>query len=143
MKLQDGPGICFARLQRELKIETQESRAEGHLHIGELDIQEYRARHYPRKKTFGREGIKPLDIQRWLKSLNSEKELAWTTIAKMRGVMSRIYKVGVLHERVSKNPVQHVETRSTTTYRAIVISPTQTLEVLKSLEVISKPCTRG
>ena len=56
LKLQDGPGICFARLQRELKIETQESRAEGHLHIGVLDIQEYRARHHPRKKTFGREG---------------------------------------------------------------------------------------
>ena len=79
------------------------------------------------------EDIKPLDIQRWLKSLNSEKELAWTTIAKMRGVMSRIYKVGVLHECVSKNPVQHVETRSTSTYRAIVITPAQTFEVLKSL----------
>jgi hypothetical protein len=56
LKLQDGPGICFARLQRELNIETEEARTEGHLHIGELDIQEYRARHYPRKKTFGREG---------------------------------------------------------------------------------------
>jgi len=52
LRLQDGPGICFERLQRELKIETQESRAEAHLHIGEPDIQEYRARHYPRKKTF-------------------------------------------------------------------------------------------
>jgi integrase len=79
------------------------------------------------------EDIKPLDIQRWLKSLNSEKELAWTTIAKMRGVMNRVYKVGVLHERVSRNPVQHVETRSKSTYRAIVITPTQTLEILKSL----------
>ncbi len=79
------------------------------------------------------EDIKPLDIQRWLKSLNSEKKLAWPTIAKMRGVMSRIYKVGILHERVSKNPVQFVETRSTSTYRAIVITPAQTFEVLKSL----------
>ncbi len=57
------------------------------------------------------EDIKPLDIQRWLKSLNTESKLAWTTIAKMRGVMSRIYKVGMLHERVTKNPVLHVETR--------------------------------
>ena len=79
------------------------------------------------------EDIKPLDIQRWLKSLHSDKGLAWTTISKMRGVMSRIYKVGILHERVAKNPVQHVETRSTSTYRAIVISPAQTLNVLKSL----------
>jgi integrase len=79
------------------------------------------------------EDIKPLDIQRWLKSLNTESKLAWTTIAKMRGVMSRIYKVGILHERVTKNPVLDVETRCKTNYRAIVISPIQTLNILKSL----------
>ena len=72
------------------------------------------------------EDIKPLEIQRWFKSLNSESKLAWTTIAKMRGVMSRIYKVGILHERVTKNPVLHVETRCKTNYRAIVLTPTQT-----------------
>ena len=54
------------------------------------------------------EDIKPLDIQRWLKSLNTDNELAWTTISKMRGVMSRIYKVGILHEHVLTNPVLHV-----------------------------------
>ena len=36
--------------------------------------------------------IKPLAIQRWLKSLNAESKLAWTSIAKVRGIMSRIYK---------------------------------------------------
>jgi hypothetical protein len=62
LKLQDGPGICFDRLQRELEMETQELRAEALLHIGETDIQEYRARHYPRKKTFERygNGARPL-----------------------------------------------------------------------------------
>jgi len=62
LRLQDGPGICFERLQRELETETQELRAEAHLHIGEPDIQEYRARHYPRKKTFDRyaRGARPL-----------------------------------------------------------------------------------
>jgi hypothetical protein len=49
--------------------------------------------------------------QRWLKSLNTHHELAWTKIAKMRGVMSRIYKVGILHEHVLTNPVLHVQTR--------------------------------
>ena len=44
----------------------------------------------------------------------------------MRGVMSRIYKVGILHEHVTKNPVLHVETRSKSNYRAIVITPAQT-----------------
>jgi integrase len=79
------------------------------------------------------EDIKPLDIQRWLKSLHTDKGLAWTTISKMRGIMSRIYKVGMLHERASKNPVLHVETRAKTNYRAIVITPAQTFGILKSL----------
>lgn len=82
------------------------------------------------------EDIKPLDLQRWLKSLNTESNLAWTTIAKMRGVMNRIYKVGILHERVAKNPVLHVQTRCKTCYRAIVISPVQTLAILKSLPAV-------
>jgi hypothetical protein len=38
LKLQDGPGICFARLQQELEGETPASRAEPHLGIREKDI---------------------------------------------------------------------------------------------------------
>jgi integrase len=79
------------------------------------------------------EDIKPLDIQRWLKSLVESGGLAWTTVSKMRGVMSRIYKVGILHERVARNPVLLVETRSKTEYKAIVITPAQTLAILKTL----------
>jgi integrase len=79
------------------------------------------------------EDIKPLDIQRWLKSLHDSKGLAWTTLSKMRGVMRRVYKIGILHEYVSKNPVLHVETRSKTDYKPIVITPGQTLGILKAL----------
>jgi integrase len=95
--------------------------------------------HYVRDyliKRFGHqiaEDIKPLEIQKWLKSLNETGGLAWTTIAKMRGLMHRIYKVGILHEHVAKNPVTHVETRSKSTYRAIIITPAQTVAILKSL----------
>ena len=49
LKLQDGPGICFERLEQELEGETQESRAEAHLSIGERDIEGYLEAHYPRK----------------------------------------------------------------------------------------------
>jgi integrase len=45
--------------------------------------------------------------------------------------MHRIYKVGILHEHVTKNPVVHVETRSKST--AIIITPAQTVAILKSL----------
>jgi integrase len=78
--------------------------------------------------------INPLEIQRWLKFLLEDKKLAWNTISKIRGVMSRIYEVGMLHEKVTKNPVQHVETRSKTNYKAIVLTPAQTLGVLRALK---------
>jgi integrase len=77
--------------------------------------------------------IKPLDIQRWLKSLHDDNELAWTTVSKMRGTMLRAYKVGILHELVSKNPVVPVETRCTTSYKAILVTPQQTLAIIQSL----------
>jgi integrase len=95
--------------------------------------------HYVRDyliKRFGEqiaEDIKPLEIQKWLKSLNETGGLAWTTIAKLRGIMHRVYKVGILHEHVAKNPVLHVETRSKSTYRAIIITPAQTVAILKAL----------
>ncbi len=49
LKFQDGPGICFERLEQELESETQESRAEAHLSIGKRDNQEYLEGRYPRK----------------------------------------------------------------------------------------------
>jgi len=64
--------------------------------------------HYVRDyliKRFGEaiaEDVKPLEIQKWLKSLNETKGLAWTTISKIRGLMHRIYKIGILHEHVEE-----------------------------------------
>lgn len=77
--------------------------------------------------------IRPLDIQRWFKSLHVERDLAWPTIAKIRGVMLRIYKIGAIHGYVEKNPVMFVETRSKSDYRAIVLTPAQTLAILERL----------
>ena len=77
--------------------------------------------------------IGPLEIQRWLKSLHVVNGLAWTTVSKIRGIMHRVYKVGILHERVDKNPVEHVETRSQSLYKAVVNTPQQTLAILNKL----------
>jgi len=49
LKLQDGPGITFTRLEHELLGETPESRTESHLSIGEPDIRDHLERHYPLK----------------------------------------------------------------------------------------------
>src|SRR5664280_1199476 len=62
----------------------------------------------PRWRNQIADDIPPLDIQRWLKALHDKSGLAWTTISKMRGIMSRIYKVGMLHERVSRLSLIHI-----------------------------------
>ncbi len=103
--------------------------------VNTIPIVEHYVRDYLIKR-FGEqiaEDIKPLEIQKWLISLNEKGGLAWTTIARLRGLMHRIYKIGILHEHVAKNPVLHVEARSKSTYRAIIITPAQTVAILKSL----------
>jgi integrase len=96
-------------------------------------------RHYVRDYLVKRWGtdladeIKPLAVQQWLLSLRNDKGLAWTTVSKIRQIMNRVYKVGLLHERVTRNPVANVETRCTTNYRAVTLSPKQTLDILEKL----------
>jgi integrase len=85
------------------------------------------------------EDIKPFELQRWFQSLHNDKGLAWTTVSKFRGTMLRAYKTGMLHELVNKNPLQFVETRSLTDYKAILVTPAQTLEIIRSL---TKPIHR-
>jgi len=49
------------------------------------------------------------------------------------GAMRRIYKIGIVHGHVANNPLMHIETRSKSDYKAIVITPAQTLAILHSL----------
>jgi len=96
--------------------------------------------HYVRDYLMARWGdqlaadIGPLAIQKWLLSLHNDHHLAWTTVSKIRGLMSRIYRVGIIHERVTRNPVEHVETRSKSDYKAITITPSQTFAILAKLD---------
>lgn len=49
LKLQDGPGICFERLEQELSRETATCSAQLNLQISEGDIRNYLARQNPKK----------------------------------------------------------------------------------------------
>jgi len=57
LKLQDGPGISFARVDRELQGQTQEPLAGRDLIIGEPDIKEYLGIHNPPKPQRKKEEI--------------------------------------------------------------------------------------
>jgi integrase len=47
--------------------------------------------------------------------------------------MNRIFKVGIIHKRLANNPVEGLETSTKTTYKAIKITPAQTLSILRSM----------
>ncbi len=59
LRIQDGPGMCYARLKQELDCETSESPAEPHLRIGQTDIQEYVERTRSRLVKKRRAGVMP------------------------------------------------------------------------------------
>jgi len=79
------------------------------------------------------ESIEPLEIHRWFNRLHNKDEYAWTTVSKIRGIMDRIFKVGIIHQKVTKNPVEGLETSTKSTYRAIKITPAQALSILRSM----------
>ncbi|MGO9302458.1 MAG: tyrosine-type recombinase/integrase [Candidatus Korobacteraceae bacterium] len=96
-------------------------------------------RHYVRDYLIKRwgsqiaEDIKAIEIQRWLKALHKDEGLAWTTVSKIRGIMLRVYKIGIRHDRVEKNPVENTEARSKSDYKAIIVTPAQTFAILDAL----------
>lgn len=79
------------------------------------------------------EDIEPLEIQRWFNRLHNKEDYAWTTVSKIRGIMNRIFKIGIIHKKVTKNPVEGLATSTKTTYKAIKIAPAQTLLILRSV----------
>src|SRR5262249_20853411 len=79
------------------------------------------------------EDIEPLEIQKWFNSLHNKDEYEWTTVSKIRGIMRGIFEVGIIHKKVTKNPVESLQTSTKTSYRAIKITPAQTLPILRSM----------
>jgi integrase len=79
------------------------------------------------------ENIEPLQIQKWFNVLHNKKGYGWTTVSKIRGIMNRIFKIGIIHKRVTKNPVEGLATSIKTAYKAIKITPAQTLLILRSV----------
>ncbi|HWO38126.1 MAG TPA: hypothetical protein VNO32_55835 [Candidatus Acidoferrum sp.] len=77
------------------------------------------------------ENIEPLEIQKWFNALHNKKGYGWTTVSKIRGIMNRIFKIGIIHKKVTKNPVEGLATSTKTTYKAIKITPAQTLLILR------------
>jgi hypothetical protein len=48
------------------------------------------------------EDIEPLEIQKWFNRLHNKDEYARTTVSKIRGIMNRIYKVGIIQRELRR-----------------------------------------
>jgi integrase len=74
--------------------------------------------------------IKRKDVRDWLKTL----KYAGSTIGKIKGIMHAVYEYGLFEEHVASNPCDGWRLKGVkSTYRAITITPQQTLMTLRSL----------
>ena len=62
-------------------------------------------------------GLKPLEIEKWLKALHDDKKLANLTCAKIRAVMAGVYRHAQRHGLIPRtedaNPMRWVRCRTT------------------------------
>lgn len=83
-------------------------------------------------------GIKPLEVEQWLKALKREEELENPTLDKTRRVMSLVYKhgqrYGLIPRSEEANPMRFVRCKTTSNYEAMILTPQQAFEILKHLK---------
>ncbi len=92
--------------------------------------------------------IRPLDLEAWFEALTSRPQgkknapLSWATIAKLKSVMSQVYKHAQRHELIEAaidgdgrptNPVVLARSESGSSYEAIVVTPEQMIVILAEL----------
>jgi integrase len=86
--------------------------------------------------------LKPIDIQQWLEALAGE--LATPTRSKIRDVMRRIYKFGILFDLLppsAKNPVEPVECRrqpGEKKYEPILLTTAQAAGIVQSFPLLER-----
>ena len=93
--------------------------------------------------------IRPLEIEAWFEALTStpqgkkKKPLTWATIAKIKSIMSQVFKHAQRHELIPaaidkngkpSNPVLLARSESGTDYEAAVVSPEQMVVILNALD---------
>lgn len=93
--------------------------------------------------------IRSLEIEAWFEALTSKpqgkrkKPLSWTTVTKIRSIMSQVFKHAQRHELIPAaldtkgrptNPVLLARCESFTDYEALVVSPEQMIVILNELD---------
>ena len=81
-------------------------------------------------------GVRPLEVDKWLKALHEDRKLANPTCAKIRAVMACVYKHAQRHGLIPRtddaNPMKWVRCRTTSDYEAIILTPEQAFSLVKN-----------
>jgi integrase len=90
-------------------------------------------------------GVKPLDVEKWLKALREEVGLANPTCAKVRAVMACVYKHAQRHGLIPRtedaNPMKWVRCKTTSDYEPILVSPAQAFGLVESFPPLERTLT--
>src|SRR6266702_5679679 len=90
-------------------------------------------------------GLKPLDVEKWLKALHAEAELANPTCSKVRAVMACVYKHAQRHGLIPRsedaNPMKWVRCKTTSDYEPIILTPEQAFALVYSFPLLERTLT--
>lgn len=90
-------------------------------------------------------GIKPLDVENWLKSLREELGYANPSCAKIRQIMACVYKYAQRHGLIPRtedaNPMKWVRCKTTSDYEAIILTPEQAFCLVEGFPHLERTLT--
>jgi integrase len=90
-------------------------------------------------------GIKPLDVENWLKALHGELGYANPSCAKIRQVMVCVYKHAQRHGLIPRtedaNPMKWVRCKTTSDYEAIILTPEQAFHLVRDFPPLERTLT--
>jgi integrase len=90
-------------------------------------------------------GIKPLEVEKWLRALREEDGLANPTCAKVRAVMACVHKHAQRHGLIPRtedaNPMKWVRCKTTSDYEAIILTPEQAFALVTGFPMLERTLT--
>src|SRR6266403_1739686 len=135
--------LCQDYIENELRIDQSQSARPKAFPTIETYERHLINRIIPRWGRLAPLEVESRDIEGWFRELRKgnaqkkEKPLADPTIDKIRRIMSLVYKHGQRHNFVPRqqegNPMNWVSQRTTSDYRALIMTPKQAFEVLLNI----------
>jgi integrase len=90
-------------------------------------------------------GIKPLDVENWLKSLHEELGYANPSCAKIRQVMvcacKHAQRHGLIPRTEDANPMRWVRCKTTSDYEPIILTPRQAFRLVETFPILERTLT--